>query len=186
MPNANTITWRTETRKLTELKPAAYNPRKIDDQNRTGLAGSLDKYGQAMPIVINQDGTVVNGHQRIAVLKAQGVEDVSVSIPDRQLTPEEEKGLNLEINRWSGQFTEDGLRGLGMDTLSKSGWTAEEISVLFAKKEAQLKEQTLQVKAFKYTHALVSVPPDAFRQLSEYLEAIKTEIPDAQIETSAN
>ncbi len=56
-----------------ELKPAPYNPRKIEAKALDGLAASVAEFGDLSGIVWNKrTGHVVAGHQRIKALKAKG------------------------------------------------------------------------------------------------------------------
>ncbi|MBX0328669.1 ParB N-terminal domain-containing protein [Oscillochloris sp. ZM17-4] len=54
------------------LRPAPYNPRKIDDTAFGDLCRSITQIGMAKPIIVNDDGTIVAGHQRLKALKATG------------------------------------------------------------------------------------------------------------------
>lgn len=113
---------RTERLKVAALTAAAYNPRRIGEQQRAALAASLDRFGLVQPIVVNQRTsakgwpsgnveTVVGGHQRLEVLRAQGVLETDVVMVD--LTAAEEKALNVALNSrgLQGEFTA-GLAGL--------------------------------------------------------------------------
>ena len=56
--------------KLEDLKPAPYNPRKIDDKSKKALFESIKKFGDISGIVWNKTtGNLVCGHQRLEVLK---------------------------------------------------------------------------------------------------------------------
>ena len=86
-----------ETRQLSELHPADYNPRSIDGRALAGLRESIKRWGLVEPIVWNrQTGNVVGGHQRLKVLTEEGVEEVEVIVVDISL--EEEKALNVTLN----------------------------------------------------------------------------------------
>ena len=121
---AKDIKWASGKRNIEDLKPAAYNPRKWDDQQKERLKDSLDRFSLADPIIINKDNTVIGGHFRIETLKKSGVTEVDVRFPDRQLSEAEEKELNLRLNKnlgnWDfaalGQFGEAMLTGVGFDS----------------------------------------------------------------------
>ena len=64
---------------LTDLKPAPYNPRKVDDQALAGLARSIEEFGDISGIVWNRrTGHLVTGHQRLAALRAEHGDRLSV------------------------------------------------------------------------------------------------------------
>ena len=57
---------------LDDLRPAAYNPRKIDAESLAGLGVSLREFGDISGLVWNsRTGNLVAGHQRLAALKAE-------------------------------------------------------------------------------------------------------------------
>lgn len=83
------IFWKNEKRKLADLIPADYNPRKISDLQKEQLRSSLDKFNLADPLVINTDNTLIGDHQRLKVLADLGTEEVDVRVPDRTLIRKE-------------------------------------------------------------------------------------------------
>lgn len=125
------IVWKAERRRITELNPAPYNPRKMSERQVEDLGKSLARFGLAEPIVINLNNTIIGGHQRINVLKGQGVEDVDVMVPDRLLSPEEEKELNLRLNKNIGAFDLDALSHFDASLLGDVGFTSDELSNIF-------------------------------------------------------
>ncbi len=95
--------------KLTDLRPAKYNPRVITEENLAGLAASIKKFGCVEPIVVNIRGgknIIIGGHQRFKVLKTAGaVECICVTV---DYSKTDEKLLNLTLNnpQVQGQFIE--------------------------------------------------------------------------------
>jgi len=61
---------------IRKLKPAAYNPRKIDGATLDRLARGMEEFGIVDPIIINKDGTVIGGHQRIKAAEKLGLSEV--------------------------------------------------------------------------------------------------------------
>ena len=59
-----------ETKKLSDLKPAPYNPRCSTKKQEKHLQESLTKFGVVEPIIFNkQTGYIVGGHFRVRELK---------------------------------------------------------------------------------------------------------------------
>ncbi|MFI3244486.1 MAG: ParB N-terminal domain-containing protein, partial [Akkermansia sp.] len=59
---------------LDELKPADYNPRKLEDDKFILLQESLKKFGIIKPVIVNGDnGILTAGHQRTRAMKAIGM-----------------------------------------------------------------------------------------------------------------
>lgn len=123
------IIWHNETRKVAELIPADYNPRKISLVKKEELKKSLEKLGMIMPIIINTKNGVIGGHQRLSLLADLSIEDVDVRVPNRPLTDAEEKEANLTTNISKGEFDWDKLLdNFSFDILSTAGFAEKEIS----------------------------------------------------------
>lgn len=110
-----------ETRKLSELRHADYNPRKkltpLDPEYQK-IARSIDEFGYVDPIIINSDNTIVGGHQRATVLKDKGWDEVKVVVLD--ISKEQEKALNVALNKISGEWDMGMLKDLLLDIDSGS------------------------------------------------------------------
>ncbi len=90
---------------VSELQPAPYNPRlelsKNSSQYRK-LKRSIERFGLVEPLLWNKrTGLLVGGHQRLRVLQDLKIEKVSVSVLD--LSPEQEKALNIVLNNREAQ-----------------------------------------------------------------------------------
>ena len=107
------------------LNAAPYNPRKDlqpGDPEYQKIARSIEKYGCVEPIIWNEKtGNVIGGHQRLKVLAATGAVEVDVSVV--QLSLEDEKALNLALNKISGAWDVPLLTALLRD-LDESGFDA--------------------------------------------------------------
>lgn len=125
------INWKTERRKIEELKPWEKNPRKFNEKQKKRLKESLEKFNLAEPIVINKDGTVIGGHFRLKVLKEMGVKEVDVRVPDRELTEKEVEELNLRLNKNLGEWDWDLLSNFDEELLKNVGFEDEELDEIF-------------------------------------------------------
>ena len=64
---------------LENLRPADYNPRKLDEDKFIKLQESLKKFGVIKPLIINGDnGVLTAGHQRTRAMKAIGLKEAPV------------------------------------------------------------------------------------------------------------
>ena len=107
-----------EKKKISDLKPAPYNPRKSNEKQEANLKKSLEKFGVVEPIVFNkQTGHIVGGHFRIRELKKLGYKEVDCVIVD--LNEDDEKELNIRLNANTGEWD--------WDTLANE-WNVEELS----------------------------------------------------------
>jgi len=113
-----------EKRKISELNPAPYNPRKSDVTQEANLKASLEKFGVVDPIIFNkQTGNIVGGHFRVRELKKLGVEEVDCVILD--LSPEDEKELNIRLNANSGSWDMELLEDWDKQDLEEWGLELE-------------------------------------------------------------
>jgi len=90
---------------ISELKPAAYNPRKNlseKDPEYQRIKKSIETFGYVDPVIVNSDYTVIGGHQRLKVLKEMGEASIDVVVVD--LPKEQEKALNVALNKITGDW----------------------------------------------------------------------------------
>jgi len=103
---------------LSKLVPAEWNPRKITDDELRILGRNIESWGFLEPIVWNtRSGRVVGGHQRLKILLAQGFTETEVVAVD--LSEEEEKLLNVALNKTGGSFDLPSLAELLQDWLGR-------------------------------------------------------------------
>lgn len=128
-------------KKIDELVPADYNPRKDlqeADKEYQDIKRGIQTYGLVIPLIMNKrTGNLVNGHQRLKVLKALGWTEVDVSVVD--MDEKKEKALNLALSRIDGDFDNKALtnvmseiRTAGIDPITL-GFTKSEIEKMFPK-----------------------------------------------------
>ncbi len=106
------LVWSTQPRRVIDLLPYEYNPRKMTAQQSRKLRESLEKFGLVEIPVINFDGILLAGHQRCKALVQLGKGDdvVDVRVPNRQLTDQEFKEYNIASNAIKGDWVDDILR----------------------------------------------------------------------------
>ena len=130
-------TLKTEKRKLNELVAADYNPRKAltpEDSEYQKIKRSIEEFGYVDPIIINEDGTIIGGHQRCTVLKDLGYEEVDVVVVS--LDKQREKALNIALNKITGEWDELKLKDLLLDLdlgdydISLTGFEQEDLAEL--------------------------------------------------------
>lgn len=86
-----------ENKKLEELIPYINNPRN-NDEAVDAVASSIKNFGFKVPIVIDSNGEIINGHTRLKAAKKLGLEKVPVIIAD-DLTPEQVKAFRIADNK---------------------------------------------------------------------------------------
>ena len=124
---------------VSELKPAAYNPRKKlkpGDKEYQKIKASIEEFGFADPLVVNADMTIIGGHQRLSVAMDLGITEVPCAVVD--VDKDREKALNLALNKITGQWDEQLLADLlkDLDTAQfntdLTGFDRAEIEDLFS------------------------------------------------------
>jgi hypothetical protein len=110
-----------EKKKLSDLKPAPYNPRESTKKQETALKASLEKFGLVEPIIFNKrTGYIVGGHFRVRELTKLGFKEEECVIVD--LSEDDEKELNIRLNANTGQWDMDALANeWDMDQLQEWG-----------------------------------------------------------------
>lgn len=130
-----------KTLALSDLRPAAYNPRKklkSGDKEYEKIKNSIQEFGYVEPIIVNYDMTVIGGHQRLTVLMDLGYKEapcVVLHIEDETKV----KALNIALNKITGAWNEQLLADLLVDlqavdfNTDLTGFEAPEIEQLFSK-----------------------------------------------------
>lgn len=85
------------TKKLSDLRPYARNPRK-NDQAVDAVANSIREFGFKVPIVIDKNGEIIAGHTRYKAAKKMKLEEIPCIIAD-DLTEEQIKAFRLADNK---------------------------------------------------------------------------------------
>lgn len=120
---------------LADLHPAEYNPRvelKPGDPEYERIKRSIETFTYVDPIIVNRDGTIIGGHQRYNVLLDLGYKTADVVVVDKG--KEEEKALNIALNKIDGEWDVDKLKELlieidldGFD-IENTGFSRDEFS----------------------------------------------------------
>jgi len=130
------IYWKYEKRKLDELTENVDNPRRLTKKRAEELKNSLTKFGLCQPVVIQPDGKIIGGHQRLKLLRSFGINEVSVAVPSRALSEREFEELTIGLNKISGDFDLDMLANRWEpDVLISAGFTEEELHTDIIPKE---------------------------------------------------
>jgi DNA modification methylase len=98
-------------RKIKDLIRAEYNPRELTKDQHNQLKDSLQRFGMVDPVVVNineeRKDIIIGGHQRTKVWEELGNKEIPTVELD--LTLEQEKELNVRLNKNTGQFDMDML-----------------------------------------------------------------------------
>lgn len=179
---------RRERRPLSSLHPADYNPRKKltpSDPEYKNIERSLKEFGYVDPIIINQDGTIIGGHQRCTVLQDLGETEADVIVLD--LSKDDEKALNIALNKIGGEWDMQKLRdALGDLTLSKldvntTGYSDDELQVVLGDDLLEKEHEDPTVDRMAFTLSL-----EQYADLQQALKIIGAKYKPDQMETLGN
>lgn len=101
------IKWKLEARKFSDLKKYTKNPRKLTKEQYKNLKISIDKFGLIDKPIVNLDGTIIGGHQRIEVMQKDGNPFIDCWIPSQKLTQKQIEELNVRLNKNTGEWDWD-------------------------------------------------------------------------------
>lgn len=123
--------------KISDLKPAEYNPRQMTEKQALDLEESLKRFGFVDPLVVNshkgRENVVIGGHQRLKIAQKLGFEEVPVVYVDLKLEREQE--LNLRLNRNLGEWDWDLLANFDKELLLEVGFDKFELDKILDLKE---------------------------------------------------
>lgn len=108
-----------EYRDIDDITPYDRNPRR-NDQAVDAVAASIEEFGFKVPIVVDQDGTIIAGHTRLKAAMRLGMRQVPVIVAD-DLTPEQVRAFRLadnkvaELAEWDWDLLADELEGISID-----------------------------------------------------------------------
>ena len=133
-----------ESRKISELKFAEYNPRTISKKQFKDLTKSIKEFSLVEPVVINsrkgRENIIIGGHQRTRVCQELGNDTIQCVIVD--LGIEKEMELNLRLNKNGGKFDDDLLLNkFGEELLFEVGFTENDFNINLDKYEDNALEE---------------------------------------------
>jgi ParB-like chromosome segregation protein Spo0J len=155
--------------KISDIKKAVYNPRKIEPENLARLCKSITDFSDTLtdgqefrlpdPIIINKrTGNLVGGHQRLTALEKLGqdfVDDKDIRYVD--CDEKKEMALNIALNNQNlaGEYDFPKLKDCiiflddGDFKIDMTGFNELEIKEMFDFQKPEIKEQEPKEKTMK-------------------------------------
>ena len=144
--------WNVEKRKIKDLHEYAKTPRYLHKVEAEHLQESIDKFGQCEPIVINRDGIIVGGHQRVRTMRKMGYKEVDVYVPDLPLSEKEIEELNMRLNKNIGNWDYDMLANAwDPEDLLEWGFTEKDLHMDAKEEEEEMAQEEPPSKSSKMT-----------------------------------
>ena len=104
------LKWQSKIVKISDLKEYPDNPRKITTELLEKLASHISEDGYHQRIIVDNDHTIIGGHQRKKALYMAGYDDdteIEVLMSNRKLSVEEVDRLNIRDNLSFGEYDFD-------------------------------------------------------------------------------
>jgi len=141
--------WHLQPWALSALKPNEDNPRSISEVEYAQLERNIQKFGLIDKPVVNADGAVIGGHQRLKLLEEHGHAAIDCWTPTDLLSKEDVDELCIRLNANHGDFDVDILANVyDIDNLIE--WGIGEDLLGLEKAEKSKKEAKPQV-IFEFT-----------------------------------
>ncbi len=83
---------------IDELTGADYNPRKISEEAFIKLQESLKLFGVCKPVIVNENGILIAGHQRTKAMRKVGITNIPAYILKTKIAIHDEIRFNLMHN----------------------------------------------------------------------------------------
>lgn len=119
---------------LSKIKPYENNPRH-NEKAVDGVANSIKKFGFKVPIVVDKNYVIINGHTRYLASQKLGLERVPVIVA-KDLTPEQVTKYRLADNKvgeladWNLEMLGDEITELKDVDFSELGFNEIELMIL--------------------------------------------------------
>lgn len=163
----------TITKKVSELIPYINNPRNNDDAI-DAVASSIKNFGFKVPIVVDSNNEIINGHTRFKAAKKLGLETVPVIVAD-DLTPEQIKAFRLADNKVGEIATwDENALAIELEELKNLDFDMSEFE--FEIDEPQAQEKNENTDSVLYDEKMIIIiESDDESKLEKYFEKLVLE-----------
>lgn len=183
-----------QTLPLTTLTPAPYNPRITLTPGSPAyerLKRSLDEFELVQPFVWNRrTGHLVGGHQRLSILKEQGITECECVVVD--LSPADEKALNIALNNqrlagdWDAEKLIDvvaELTGIADFDATLTGFNDQELADLLFVGDPEFTPAEPDDAATSSDHirVMLDVPPDVWDAVQRDIDTLLSTHPGVRV-----
>ena len=163
----------TITKKVSELIPYINNPRN-NDNAIDAVASSIKNFGFKVPIVVDSNNEIINGHTRLKAAKKIGLETVPVIVAD-DLTPEQIKAFRLADNKVGEIATwDENALAVELEELKNLDFDMSEFE--FEIDESQTQEKNENTDSVLYDEKMIIIiESDDESKLEEYFDKLVEE-----------
>lgn len=120
-------------RKIKELIPATYNPRRLSSKQFSELKKSFENLGTLEPAVINVNpermNIVISGHQRLKVAESLGM--IEYPCVEVNFSEKKEREANIRMNKNTGEWDFEVLANeFDLDDLKDWGFDCKDLKLM--------------------------------------------------------
>lgn len=146
---------KTVNRKIEELKPSEYNPRKISEKQLNDLKKSMRKLDILEPAVVNmhqeRQNIIISGHQRIRAAQELGIKEYPCVEVNFDL--DKEKEANIRMNKSGGDWDFELLEeNFELEDLVYAGFDSKELDFGSDDKPKEKRQKELTMKCPECGH----------------------------------
>lgn len=184
-----------EFRTIGDLTPDPRNARKHGERNISTLEKSLESFGAARSIVVDENGRILAGNGVVEAAANVGIERVRqveadgneiVAVVRRGLTEAQKLGLAIADNRvgelaeWDTKILEE----ISTDIDLSDYFTEDEMGEVLKETE-RLHEVERELQPKQYVRVLISIPLDHAAEAKDIIDRLAT-VSEIEIDYSAN
>lgn len=160
-------------KKVSELIPYINNPRN-NDKAVDAVASSIKNFGFKVPIVVDSNNEIINGHTRFKAAQKLGLETVPVIVAD-DLTPEQVKAFRLADNKVGeiATWDEDAL-SVELEELENLNFDMSEFGFEISESQTQEKDENTDSVPID-EKMIIIIESDNESKLEEYFEKLVEE-----------
>ncbi len=169
--------------KISDLIPAEYNPRQLSKEQHEQIKASLQRFGFVDPVIVNthedRKNIIIGGHMRTRVAESLGFEEVPCV--ELCLNLDQEKELNIRLNKNTGEFDFDALSNyFEVDDLVDWGFSLDELDLLEDIEEVEPpdlgdgSDSVIQTMSLTLSNDQVELIKDAINKAKDELDCIDT------------
>lgn len=160
-------------KKVSELIPYINNPRN-NDNAIDAVASSIKNFGFKVPIVVDSNNEIINGHTRLKAAQKLRLETVPVIVAD-DLTPEQVKAFRLADNKVGEIATwNDEMLAIELEELKNLDFDMSEFEFEISDPQTQEKDENTDSVSID-EKMIIIIESDNELELEEYFNKLVEE-----------
>ena len=114
-----------ERRKVADLTPYARNARTHSEAQVAQIAASIKEWGWTVPVLVDDDGTIIAGHGRVLAAQSLGLDEVPVMVATGWTEAQRRAYVIADNNLALNSGWDDELLRVELDELGEMGFDLE-------------------------------------------------------------